>query len=61
MKASRHHAIKQHEAGRRVAVMRTKGTRAAAREQRRVSMVGDGAQWRITNWRQLAAAMAKWA
>jgi len=57
----RHNEIKQHEADRRLAVMRSKGTRSAARVQRRVSLVGDGVKWRITNWRQMATAMAKWA
>ncbi len=61
VKARQHNEIKQHEANRRMAVMRTKGTRAAARMQRRVSLVGDGAKWRITNWQQVATAMAKWA
>ena len=61
MKVRQHNAIKQHEADRRLVVMRSKGTRAAARMQHRVSLVGDGAKWRITNWRQVAAAMAKWA
>jgi len=28
--------------------------------QRQVSLVGDGAKWRITNLRQVAGAMAKW-
>jgi len=61
MKIRQHNAIKQHEADRRLVVTRSKGTRAATRMQRRVSLVGDGAKWRITNWRQVAAAMAKWA
>ena len=61
VKASRYNAIKQHEASRRVAVMRSKGTRQSVREQRRVSLLGEGSQWRITNWRQVATAMAKWA
>jgi len=61
VKARRYNAIKQNEAGRRMAVVRSKGTRQAAREQRRVSLLGDGAKWRITNWHQVAAAMAKWA
>jgi hypothetical protein len=34
---------------------------AAAREQRRTSLVGDGAKWRITNFKQVARAMSKWA
>ncbi len=61
VKASQYNAIKQNEASRRMAVVRSKGTRQAVREQRRVSLLGDGAQWRITNWHQVATAMAKWA
>ena len=61
MKASRYNAIKQHEASCRVAVVRSKGTRRSAGEQQRVSLLGDGSQWRITNWRKVSAAMAKWA
>jgi len=60
LKARQHNAIKQLEANRRLSVLRSKGTRAAARVQRRVSLVNDAAKWRITNWRQLASAMAKW-
>jgi hypothetical protein len=36
VKASRYNAIKQYEASRRMAVVRSKGTRPAVREQRRV-------------------------
>lgn len=61
VKASRYNAIKQNEASRRMVVVRSKGTRQAVREQRRVSLLGAGAQWRITNWNQVATAMAKWA
>jgi len=34
---------------------------AAAAVQRRASLVGSGAQWRITNFREVARAMSKWA
>jgi hypothetical protein len=34
---------------------------AAAAQQRRASLVGAGAKWRITNFKQVARAMAKWA
>ena len=61
VKARQHNDIKQHEANRRLAVMRSKGTRTAARMQRKVSLVGDGSRWRITNWHQLGSAMSKWA
>jgi hypothetical protein len=33
---------------------------AAAAQQRRASLVGDGAKWRITNFKQVARAIAKW-
>jgi hypothetical protein len=33
---------------------------AAAAQQRRASLVGDGAKWRITNFKQVARAMSKW-
>jgi len=33
----------------------------AAALQRRASLVGDGAKWRITNLNQVARAIAKWA
>ena len=61
VKARRYSEIKQREADSRSAVMGSKGTRTAARQQRRVSLAGDGAKWRITNWGQVAEAMAKWA
>lgn len=35
--------------------------RAAAAQQRRASLVGAGAKWRITNLNQVARAIAKWA
>jgi len=37
-----------------------RGSRSALARQRQVSLVGDGAKWRITNLRQVAGAMAKW-
>jgi len=61
VKVRRYDQIKQLEAESRAVVMGSKGTRSAARQQRRVSLAGDGAKWRITNWRQVAGAMAKWA
>ena len=35
--------------------------KAAAALQRRASLVGNGAKWRITNFEQVARAMSKWA
>jgi hypothetical protein len=34
---------------------------AAAALQQRASLVGNGAKWRITNFKQVAQAIAKWA
>ena len=34
--------------------------KAAAALQHRASLVGDGAKWRITNFKQVARAIAKW-
>lgn len=61
VKARQYTEIKQREAHRRLMVMDARGTRSAARQQRRVSLAGGGAKWRITNWRQIAVAMSKWA
>jgi hypothetical protein len=56
--------LKRQEAQSRMAAIR-KARRipaAAAAQQRRASLVGDGAKWRITNLNQVARAMAKkWA
>jgi hypothetical protein len=52
--------IKAQEAKQRRAVVKLRGTRSAMARQRQVSLVGDGAKWRITNLPQVAAAMAKW-
>jgi len=53
--------IKAQEARHRRIVMKQRGSRSAMARQREVSLVGDGAKWQITNLRQVAAAMAKWA
>jgi len=53
--------IKQLEARKRNAVKRTRGTAAATEQQRRVSLAAGGTKWRITNWRQVAMGMSKWA
>ena len=40
----------------------SRNPQAAAKEQRRASLVGDGTKWRITNFNEVARAMAKqWA
>ena len=53
--------MKKQEAENRMAAIRRarRSPQAAAREQRRASLVGDGAKWRITNFEQVARAMAK--
>ena len=63
MKVLRYSEIKANEAKRRLTTVRQarKGLRSATALQRRVSLVGGGAKWRITNLRQVAGAMAKWA
>jgi hypothetical protein len=56
--------IKRREAQSRMAAVRKarRSPQAAAALQRRASLVGDGAKWRITNWKEVARAMAKqWA
>jgi hypothetical protein len=55
--------VKQQEAQSRMAAIRKarRSPEAAAAQQRRASLVGDGAKWRITNFKQVARAMSKWA
>ncbi len=45
-----------------MAVMRKarRSPQAAAALQRRASLVGNGAKWRITNFEQVARALSKW-
>ncbi len=61
MKTISFSAIKKQEAENRMAAIRRarRSPQAAAKEQRRASLVGDGAKWRITNFKQVARAMAK--
>lgn len=56
-------AVKRQEAhSRMVAVRQARHSpQAAAKIQRRVSLAGRGAKWRITNLNQIARAIAKWA
>jgi hypothetical protein len=53
--------MKRQEAENRMAAIRRarRSPQAAAREQRRASLVGDGAKWRITNLKQVVRAMSK--
>ncbi len=54
--------VKKQEARNRMAAIRKarRSPQAAAEQQRRASLVGNGAKWRITNFRQVAQAIAKW-
>jgi hypothetical protein len=63
VKTVSHRTVKRQEARQRMAAdkqART-STRAAKRVQLRVSLLGAGSKWRITNLRQVARAMAAWA
>lgn len=53
--------VKRREAQSRMAAARKarRSPQAAAVLQRRASLVGDGAKWRITNLKDVARAMAK--
>jgi len=53
--------IKRQEAQSRMAAIRRarRSPAAAAAEQRRASLVGNGVKWRITNLNEVARAMAK--
>ena len=56
--------MKKQEAENRMAAIRRarRSPAAAAAEQRRASLVGNGANWRITNLNEAVRAMAKkWA
>jgi hypothetical protein len=53
--------VKRQEAQSRMVAMRRarRSPAAAAAQQRRASLVGDGAKWRITNFKQVARAISK--
>ena len=55
--------MKRQEAQSRMAAIRKarRSPAAAAAQQKRASLVGNGAKWRITNLNEVARAMAKWA
>jgi hypothetical protein len=63
MKTLSYSEMKKQEARSRMAAARQarKSSRSASALQRRASLVGKGAKWRITNFSQVAEAMAKWA
>jgi hypothetical protein len=52
--------VKKQEARSRMAAIRKarRSPQAAAEQQRRASLVGNGAKWRITNLKQVAQAIA---
>lgn len=54
--------VKRKEAQSRMLAMRKarRSPKAAAALQKRASLVGNGAKWRITNFKQVARAMSKW-
>ncbi len=55
--------MKRQEAQSRMAAIRKarRSPAAAAAQQKRGSLVGDGAKWRITNLNEVARAIAEWA
>ena len=63
MKKLHFNEVKRQEAKARMAALRQarRNPQTAAKIQRRVSLVGNGARWRITNLKQVVCAMAKWA
>ena len=57
-------AVKRQETRSRMKLVReaARGSKAVAAIQKRVSLVGDGAKWEITNLKEFArAASARWA
>jgi hypothetical protein len=54
--------VKRQEVRSRMAAIRRarRSPEAAAAEQKRASLTG-GAKWRITNFKQVARAMSRWA
>jgi hypothetical protein len=63
MKAQNVLVLKRQEARRRMAatLQARRNPRLAARLQKRASLVGSAAKWKIVNLEQSFAAMAKWA
>lgn len=62
MKTLSFNELKRRKERNRMAALRRarRSPQAAAAEQRRASLVGDGAKWRITNLNQVARAIARW-
>jgi len=63
VKAVDFNKVKRLEAQSRMTALRKarRSPKAAAALQQRASLVGKGAKWRITNFKQVARAMSKWA
>lgn len=63
MKTVNFNEVKRQEAQSRMANLRKarRSPKAAAALQQRASLVGNGAKWRITNFKQVARAMSQWA
>lgn len=63
MKAVDFHAVKRQETRSRVRLARqaARSRKSAVIIQKRVSLVGDGAKWEITNFKQFARATSQWA
>ena len=63
MKTVDFNAVKRQEAQSRMAAARKarRSPKAAAAVQQRASLVGNGDKWRITNFKQVARVMSKWA
>ena len=63
MKTVDFNKVKRLEAQSRMTALRKarRSPKAAAALQQRASLVGKGAKWRITNFKQVARAMSKWA
>jgi len=63
VKAQKVTDLKQQEARRRIsaAAKARRNPRLAGQLQKRVSLVGGAAKWKIVNLEQSFAAMAKWA
>jgi hypothetical protein len=57
------HQMKRREEQARMSAVRKvrQSPKAAVAQQRRASLVGDGAKWRITNLRQVVHAIAQWS
>jgi hypothetical protein len=55
--------VKEQEARSRMMALRKarRSPKAAAEMQRRASLLGNGAKWKITNFKEVTRAMSRWA